>query len=72
MMDGWATFWACVLVGTAIVFSGLAIAVAIGGFFDIRTLLKTIDRQHEDGVEEQDTEEQDTEEQDTEEQDTEE
>ena len=54
MIDGWATFWTWVLIGTAIVFTCLAIAVAIGGFFDIRTLLKTIDRQHEEAETEQD------------------
>ena len=54
MIDGWATFWTWVLVGTAIVFTCLAIAVAIGGFFDIRALLKTIDRQHQEAEEGQD------------------
>jgi|TARA_B100000809_G_scaffold157311_1_gene154552 hypothetical protein len=52
MIDGWVTFWLCVLIGTAIVFSCLTIAVAIGGFFDIRALLRTIDRQHEEEKEE--------------------
>ena len=54
MIDGWATFWTWVLIGTAIVFTCLAIAVAIGGFFDIRALLKTIDRQHKEAETEQD------------------
>ena len=48
MIDGWVTFWLCVLIGTGIVYSCLTIAVAIGGFFDIRELLRTIDRQHEE------------------------
>ena len=52
MIDGWVTFWLCVLIGPAIVFSCLTIVVAIGGFFDIRALLRTIDRQHEEEKEE--------------------
>ena len=54
MIDGWATFWTFVLIGTAILFTCLAVAVAIGSFFDIRTFLKTIDRQHKNAEEEQD------------------
>jgi len=53
MIDAWATFWAWVLVGTAIVFSCLAVAVAIGGFFDIRALLKTMERQHQETEDDQ-------------------
>lgn len=48
MIDNWATFWTWVLIITAILFSCLGIVVAIGGFFDIRTLLQTMDRQHQD------------------------
>ena len=52
MNDPWVTFWTIVLIGTVSVYSCLAVAVAIGGFFDIRTLLRTIKRQHEEAEEE--------------------
>jgi len=48
MIDAWATFWTWVLIGTTIGFACLAVVVAIGGFFDIGALLKTMDRQHQD------------------------
>ena len=46
MIDGWITFWGWVLILTLGIFTGLAIAVTIGGFFDIRTLLHKMDEQH--------------------------
>lgn len=47
MNDPWVTFWTFVLISTVSVYSCLAVAVAIGGYFDIRALLRTMDRQHE-------------------------
>ena len=47
MMDAWATFWGGLLVTVLVVFAGLSIVIAIGGFFDIKALLATIDAQHE-------------------------
>jgi hypothetical protein len=46
MMDAWATFWGCLLVTVLVVFAVLSIAITIGGFFDIKALLATIDARH--------------------------
>lgn len=42
----WITFWGWLLALAVVVFSGLAVVVAIGGFFDIRSLFRQIDSQH--------------------------
>ena len=42
----WITFWGGLLALVVVVFSGLAVVVAIGGFFDIRSLFRQIDFQH--------------------------
>ena len=47
-MEAWATFWYWVLVCTLSIFAALTVAVAIGGIFDIRALLKAIDKHHKD------------------------
>ena len=39
-MSGWSTFWGGLLIGTLVVFLGLAIAVSIGGFSDMMALLR--------------------------------
>ncbi len=46
MMDAWATFWGWLLVTVLVVFAGLSIAITIGGFFDIKALLATMDARH--------------------------
>ena len=46
MMDAWATFWGWLLVTVLVVFAGLAVAITIGGFFDIKALLATMDARH--------------------------
>ena len=45
-MDGWTTFWGWLLVVVLVIFAGLWFAIAIGGFFDIKAMLTTIDDQH--------------------------
>lgn len=45
-MDGWAIFWGGLLVTVLVIFACLSIAITIGGFFDIKALLKTIDDRH--------------------------
>ena len=45
-VSAWATFWGWTLVITLAVFALLAVVVAIGGFFDVRELFRTIDEQH--------------------------
>ena len=42
----WMDLWTIVLIGGLLIFAGLVIVVGVGGIFDIRKLLKDIDRQH--------------------------
>jgi hypothetical protein len=44
--DGWLRLWTTVLLGALTLFTGLTIAVTIGGFIDIRKMLRQIRRQH--------------------------
>ena len=37
-MNGWIILWAVVLIVTSAIFAGLAIAVTVGGYFDLRAL----------------------------------
>jgi hypothetical protein len=46
-MDNWLLFWKLLLIAAFTMFGVLAIAVAIGGFLDIRALFKSVDAQHE-------------------------
>ena len=45
-MNGWIILWAVVLIVTSAIFAGLAIAVTVGGYFDLRALFKKVDQQH--------------------------
>ena len=45
-MEFWVVFWTIFLVLNLLVFAGLAIAVTIGGFRDIRAMFRNIDQQH--------------------------
>ena len=49
-MDFWIAFWGWLLVVVLLVYSALAVAIAIGGFFDVKEMLTTIDRQHQPEV----------------------
>jgi hypothetical protein len=44
--DGWLTLWTGVLWSALVLFTGLTIAVTIGGFLDIRKMIRQIRRQH--------------------------
>jgi hypothetical protein len=46
MMDAWATFWGVLLIAVLVVFAVLSVAITIGGFFDIKALLASIEAQH--------------------------
>ena len=46
----WQILWAAVFLGGLVLFAGLAIVVSIGGFFDIRSLFKSIEEQHAKGT----------------------
>ena len=45
-MDAWTTFWGWLLVTVLVIYAGLVIAITIGGFFDVKAMLTTIDDQH--------------------------
>ena len=44
-LDNWMLLWKIVLIGGVGVFALLAVAVTIGGFFDIRRLFQTLRKQ---------------------------
>lgn len=44
-IETWTTFWGWLLVIVLGVFSLLTLAIAIGGFFDIKSLLSDIDNE---------------------------
>jgi hypothetical protein len=46
-MSFWSHFWMWFLLFGLVIFLGLAIAVSIGGFFDVRALFRSIRRQHD-------------------------
>ena len=39
-MEFWIKFWTYFFIVSIVLFSGLAVVVAVGGFFNIRTLFK--------------------------------
>jgi hypothetical protein len=47
-MDGWMILWTGVLLAALTLFTGLTVAVTIGGFLDIRKMLRQVRRQHGD------------------------
>jgi hypothetical protein len=46
-MGFWLGFWTVLLIAALAVFAGLAIAVTIGGLFDIRSMFRAIAAQSE-------------------------
>ena len=53
-MSFWVGFWTIIFFVSLVIFAGLAIVVTVGGFFDIRSLFKTLNTEHEQA--EKDTE----------------
>jgi|GEM_PF-1616067 hypothetical protein len=47
-MTFWITFWGLLLVVSLAIFAVVTVAVAIGGFSDIKALLSSIESQHRD------------------------
>lgn len=45
-MNFWIYFWSIVFGVGLTIFAGLSITVAIGGFYDIRSLFKSLNSQH--------------------------
>jgi hypothetical protein len=48
-MNGWMILWTSVLVAALTLFTCLTVAVTIGGFLDIRKMLRQVVRQHDTG-----------------------
>jgi heme exporter protein D len=46
-MNAWIILWTTVLLAALTLFACLAVAVTIGGFLDIRKMLRQVTRQHE-------------------------
>ena len=44
-MDFWIDLWTVFFFGSLVIFAGLAVVVSIGGFFDIRSLFRTLTKQ---------------------------
>ncbi len=45
-MDTWALFWGLLLIVVLVIFAALSVVITIGGFFDVKALFKSIDKQH--------------------------
>ena len=45
-MNFWINFWSIFFFVSIALFAGLAVVVSIGGFFNIRSLFKSINQQH--------------------------
>lgn len=41
-MDGWITFWGWTLITVLVIYTAVAVMVAIGGLYDIKALLKAL------------------------------
>ena len=41
-MDFWVTFWSIFFFLSVAIFIGLSITIAIGGFFDIKSLVRSL------------------------------
>ena len=55
-MEFWSAFWGVQLLVGLLIFAGVAVAVAIGGLFDIRSLFRSIDMQHRESSKTEDKE----------------
>ena len=47
-MTFWIYLWKIVLIGSLLLFGGMAIWVTIGGYFDIKRLFATVTKSHEE------------------------
>jgi len=47
-MSAWAIFWTILFVAVLILYSILVVVVAIGGFQDIKDMMRSLDQQHTD------------------------
>lgn len=44
-MSFWPGFWTVFLLLTVIVFAGMAVVVAVGGFFDLKAMFRQLEKQ---------------------------
>ena len=54
-MSFWEIFWQVVLLVSLVAFAGLVVVVAIGGLGDIRSMLRSIDKHHEESSSDSDS-----------------
>ncbi len=57
-MNFWINFWTIFFIASLALFAGMAIVVSIGGFFNIRSLFKSLterSEQSEDGPRKEDS-----------------
>ena len=47
-LEFWIILWKIVLVAALALFSGMAVWVTIGGFFDVKRLFQRIDESHQE------------------------
>ncbi len=45
-MQFWINFWSIFFFASLVIFAALAVTVTIGGFFNIRSLLKNLKKAH--------------------------
>lgn len=50
-MDFWIKFWSVFFFISLAAFTGLAVSVTIGGYFNIRSMFRQLSSQHEQQVE---------------------
>lgn len=44
--DFWPMFWTVVFVASLVIFAGVTIVVAVGGYRDLRAMFRNLDEQH--------------------------
>ena len=47
-MNFWINFWTIFFIASLVLFAGMAIVVSIGGFFNIRSLFRSLTTKHEE------------------------
>jgi len=48
-MTFWITLWTGLLILGLLIYAGVALAVSVGGLFDIRSMFRRLDEQHRAG-----------------------
>ena len=45
-MDFWVWFWGSIFTVTLVLYAGLVLVIAVGGWKDIRAMFRNLDQQH--------------------------